>query len=197
MAYGPGVLARETNSGNITKTMWCKEHLAGTNICRAGHITSGNHLLHAEFNLPLECNCGRHGDHCAWLGGHGTAHGELDGDDGITVTVTDAIAASIESSGIVSRSHRAHKLACLGCSGNGHSYRISCGLLLWFLLGLFSWEWVFVERRYWRRRRVEALLMRLRCCYRRRSSKRSRNRGRCRRPHGQVIMLTRRMILSL
>ena len=73
-------------------------------------LAARDQLLHAELHRALERDGGRHGDHGAGPRGHGAAHGELDGEDGVGVAVRDAVGAAVERADVVDGDARADEV---------------------------------------------------------------------------------------
>lgn len=75
------------------------------------HLATGHELFHAEFVGTLERNGRAHGDHGARFGAQGAPHGQLYGQDGVAVTVADAVRAPVKGAHVVDDGRGADEVA--------------------------------------------------------------------------------------
>lgn len=97
----PRLFARQAQTGDVAEHGRGQEKLAGPDVGGTCELGAGDELLHAELDLALERDRVRHGHHDARLRLQRTAHGQLDGEDGVAVPVTDTVTPAVEGADVV------------------------------------------------------------------------------------------------
>lgn len=123
-AHIPRLLTAQSQICDITKAEWGQQQLTRPNVRTNHHITADKPLLYPKADLAFERDGRRHGEHDAWLGADGTAHGQLDGEYCVGVAVADAVAASIESAHVVLSRADTHEVRVRGRSARHLSRRV-------------------------------------------------------------------------
>lgn len=132
MAHAPALVSGESDARDISQEGWAEQQLSRSCEGRVAHLTTGNELLHAELVGTLQRDGWAHGDHGSRLRAQGTAHGQLDGQNGIAVPVADTVGSAVESTHVVNDGRGAGEVA----AGRGSAHqvgRVTC-IDGWFLL---------------------------------------------------------------
>lgn len=136
-ASAPRLLTRHANIRDIAERERSQQQFTRASVGGNRHLAAGDELLHTELDGALEGHGGRHGDHAAGLDFERTADGQLDGDNGVAVAVTDTVAAAVERADVVDGRARAGEVALWrGAAGHGGVSAGVVGSLGLFLLFL-------------------------------------------------------------